>query len=257
MSVYGHDAGCECTLCTYSPRALEMVGPCDHIGTGRVRKYDGGNRPLLCAACYVIVDRWDEHDPATVQQMTEECLALRVHSRELAQRLDQANDALDVAHRELAQAAAKVAGLRAELAAERRETARLNVALRAALRAQSEQEIEIGQLTTEREMLRRWAVQLQAETELAQRHACPDPDAVRCPGVHPTGRRCTRPMVGHDGPCNFAGSEPVRYCPVCAQSHAPWDVCPVRANQPCPHRVGTNPRVPCRLHSGHSGACLP
>lgn len=28
---------------------------CDHVGTGRERKYDGGRLPLLCAKCYKIV----------------------------------------------------------------------------------------------------------------------------------------------------------------------------------------------------------
>lgn len=36
---------------------------CDHVGTGRVRKYDGGNRPLLCGWCYLIIGRWRDVEP--------------------------------------------------------------------------------------------------------------------------------------------------------------------------------------------------
>lgn len=38
---------------------------CDHTDTGRVRKYDGGKRPLLCAACYEIVGIWTEDEDLT------------------------------------------------------------------------------------------------------------------------------------------------------------------------------------------------
>lgn len=31
---------------------------CDHEGTERIKKYDGGRRPLLCGGCYEIVGWW-------------------------------------------------------------------------------------------------------------------------------------------------------------------------------------------------------
>lgn len=31
---------------------------CNHEGKGRIKKYDGGRRPLLCGGCYEIVGWW-------------------------------------------------------------------------------------------------------------------------------------------------------------------------------------------------------
>lgn len=32
---------------------------CNHVNTGRVRKWDGGNCPLLCARCRLIIGTWE------------------------------------------------------------------------------------------------------------------------------------------------------------------------------------------------------
>jgi hypothetical protein len=42
----------------YGCDLLVVDPPCDHVDTGRVRKYDSGRRPELCRKCYTVVGTW-------------------------------------------------------------------------------------------------------------------------------------------------------------------------------------------------------